>query len=232
MAGEGSDVSRVARSRDQARRSYDRLSRWYDLLSEPSEGPLREAGLRALRVREGEAVLEIGFGTGHGLVALARAVGASGSVHGIDLSPAVLRLARKRVDEAGLTNRVHLQPGDAMDLPYQDGSFDAVFMSFALELFDTPEIPVVLHQCRRVLRTRGRIGVVSMSKMQPTRPVARLYEWAHRRFPGLLDCRPILVRKSLKDAGFRIVKAEDRSTWGLPVEIVVGEKWERARDKE
>jgi len=69
------DISRVTRSKDEARRTYDRLSRRYDLLAAAGERRCREAGLRLLAVKEGERVLEIGCGTGQALTALARAVG-------------------------------------------------------------------------------------------------------------------------------------------------------------
>ena len=78
--------SRVFQSKDQTRAFYNKISRVYDLLSERSEAPMRKAGLELLRDVAGESVLEIGFGTGHSLVALAKAVGPKGKVFGLDLS--------------------------------------------------------------------------------------------------------------------------------------------------
>ncbi len=107
-------------------------------------------------------------------------------------------------------------------LPFENGAFTAIFMSFALELFDTPVIPEVLAECRRVLRARGgRIGIVSLSKGDKSNRVRRLYEWGHDQFPGLLDCRPIFVRAALEAAGFEILDATPVSIFGLPVEVVL-----------
>lgn len=216
-------ISRVTRSREEARASYDRLSRWYDLLAGRSERRCIERGLQALRVREGETVLEIGPGTGHALVALAKAAGRSGEVWGLDLSAGMLRIAWSRVSKAGMSERVRLVCGDALTLPFPAGSFDAAFLGFTLELFDTPEIPLVLGKCRRVLRPGGRIGVVALDKEERDRPMVRLYEWAHRAFPRAADCRPILVRPVLEEAGFRIAGQAGMSMWGLPVAVVTAE---------
>jgi len=224
MHSDQSDIARVTRSKAEAERGYDRLSRWYDLLAEGSERRARDAALRMLGAREGETVLEIGFGTGHGIVALAQGVGTSGRVYGIDLSPGMLRVAEARVRKAGLSERVQLQLGDATRLPFREGFFNAVFLSFVLELFDTPEIPVVLAECRRVLRMGGRIGVVALSKQGRPGMAARLYEWAHRRFPALVDCRPIHVRRAVQQAGFQPMEVAETSMWWLPVEIVVARK--------
>ena len=68
-------VSRVKRSREEARANYDRISRWYDLLEGYWEGKARHAGLALLSAKRGENILEIGYGTGHSLVSLANAVG-------------------------------------------------------------------------------------------------------------------------------------------------------------
>ncbi len=215
-------ASRVTRSREVAKASYDRMSRWYDLLSGKSEKAACQEGLRMLAVKECEKVLEIGFGTGHNLLALAKAVGRSGRVYGIDLSEGMLAVAERRVERAGFAGRVELCCGDAASLPYEADSFQAVFASFTLELFDTPEIPLVLRECRRVLKAGGRVGIVSLSRQGKPNAMRRLYEWAHGRFPNVVDCRPIQVRQSLVAAGFDVQQVALRSMWGLPVEVAVG----------
>jgi ubiquinone/menaquinone biosynthesis C-methylase UbiE len=96
-------------------------------------------------------------------------------------------------------------------------------MSFTLELLDTPEIPQVLAECRRVLRVGGRISVVGMSKEEDQGAIVHAFEWTHLHFPNLLDCRPIFVRRALENAGFRIARAEHQRMW-VPVEIVLGIK--------
>jgi ubiquinone/menaquinone biosynthesis C-methylase UbiE len=217
-------ISRVARSKAEAQATYDRISGWYDLLEGIWEKKSRDIGLRKLGVKEGETVLEIGFGPGHGITALAQMVGESGVVYGIDLSPRMLHIARARMGRQGLAERVELKCGDAVQLPYETTFFDAIFMSFTLELFDTPEIPQVLGECRRVLRNGGRICVVSLSKAGGLNWIVRLYEWGHQMFPKLIDCRPLFVQKALQDAGFQIREATPTSLWGLPVEIVLAGK--------
>lgn len=218
-------MTRVPRTRDAARSTYDRLSRYYDTLAS-SEKEYIDAGLARLDVRSGETVLEIGFGTGRALLNLARQVGQEGQVLGIDLSAGMCAVAREKVEEAGLPGRVALELGDARNLPYGSGEVDAIFMSFTLELFDTPDIPTVLAECRRVLREGGRLGVVSLSKDRRLALAGRLYEWLHTKFPRYLDCRPIPVRDLLEEAGFRIVDMEQESMWGLPVAIAVAQPQE------
>jgi ubiquinone/menaquinone biosynthesis C-methylase UbiE len=223
MSPNQSPISRVTRPKQKAKASYNRISRWYDVLAGPFEKKHREVALRKLGAKEGERVLEIGFGTGHCLVALAQSVGHSGRVYGIDLSEGMLNIAQARIRKAGLSERVVLECGDAAELPFESGFFDAVFMSFTLELFDTPEIPTVLHGCRRVLRSGGRLCVVAMSKKGKAGVLMRAYEWAHRTFPSYVDCRPILVREALEEAGFQIADAQDRSMWGLQGELVLAQ---------
>jgi demethylmenaquinone methyltransferase/2-methoxy-6-polyprenyl-1,4-benzoquinol methylase len=118
---------------------------------------------------------------------------------------------------------VELYCGDAVNLPYPSGALDAVFMSFTLELFDTPEIPRVLAECRRVLRPGGRIAAVGMSKETEGGIVLETFQWVHQHFPNFLDCRPIFVRRALEAAGFHIESTEIRTIW-VPVEIVLGVK--------
>ena len=218
-------VSRVNRSKEAARQSYNRLSRWYDLIAGSTEKKYRDWGLEKLSAKPGEKILEIGFGTGHCLVALAQAVGPSGHVIGLDISEGMLAIACQRLGQAGLGWRVNLHLGDATNLNFIPAeSLDGVFMSFTLELFDNPEIPRVVQECYRVLKKGGRLSVVSMTKTNPPGLAVRLYEWFHERMPEYADCRPIFARQALEQGGFVIQDVSVSSMWGLPVEIVLGTK--------
>jgi ubiquinone/menaquinone biosynthesis C-methylase UbiE len=214
-------ISRVRRTKAAARAAYDRLSHWYDLLAGSSEAVHMRLGLELLAPQEGEAILEIGSGTGKALVSLCHSVGREGKVFGMDLSGGMLRVASRRLAEAGLTGQAYLLVGDGARLPYKDESFEAVFMSFTLELFDTPEMPEVLSECNRVLRPGGRLGVVSMLKSAQPGLAERLYEGAHAKLPAYVDCRPIEAQRLIQTAGFTLEKRQVRSMWGLPVEVVV-----------
>jgi demethylmenaquinone methyltransferase/2-methoxy-6-polyprenyl-1,4-benzoquinol methylase len=216
-------VLRVFQTKDETKAFYNKIAHVYDLLAEHSEQPMREAGLKMLAAQPGEKALEIGFGTGHCVVELAEAVGPSGRVYGIDISDEMRRLTDHLAAKKSVADRVELACGDAEQLPYEVESFDGVFMSFTLELFDTPEIPRVLAECRRVLKPDGRLVVVAVSKDGRPGLVIKAFEWTHRHFPNLMDCRPIYVRAALEAAGFTIKQAETRHMW-VPVEIVLGVK--------
>ena len=222
--GDDTQISPVTRSKEAGRISYNHLSRWYDLISGSSEQKFCNEGLQMLKASSGEAILEVGFGTGHSLLNLAESVGRSGRVYGIDLSEGMLAITRARIERAGLQSLVDLRCGDATDLPFDVDKFDALFSSFTIELFDTPEIPLVLKECWRVLKPTGRICIVSLSKNGKQTAMLQLYEWAHEKFPNIIDCRPIFVGQALITAGFEIIQFSVQSMWGLPVEIVLGSK--------
>ncbi|MCP3981271.1 MAG: methyltransferase domain-containing protein [bacterium] len=208
-----------------ARKFYDRISSAYDLLSDRSEHAARERGLELLEVAPGQRVLEIGFGTGHALVDLARSVGAGGSVTGVDISEGMRQVARDRVAEAGLDVSPVLDVAAVPPLPYSEGCFDAVFMSFTLELFADDTIPALLAETRRVLRDGGRLGVVAMNDPGPHHEslLERAYGWMHRHFPHIVDCRPIAAEQLVETAGFRVLERDEIEIWSLPVKALVAD---------
>jgi demethylmenaquinone methyltransferase/2-methoxy-6-polyprenyl-1,4-benzoquinol methylase len=134
----------------------------------------------------------------------------------------MLQAASKLLRHNNMSSRVELHCGDATHLPFPDQFFDAVFMSFVLELFDTPELPLVLRECQRVLKPTGRVGIVALAKKETN--AVRLYEWFHLRFPAYVDCRPIFARQSVEEAGFRVTDGTEMVMWGLPVEVVAAKK--------
>lgn len=213
----------ISRVRGEIKETYAKLSKIYATLEERLEKKLRERGLEFLDVQEGEAVLEIGFGTGYTLVEIAKSIGETGKAYGIDITPEMVKLAKERLEREGLAGRVELSEGDARNMPYNDNMFDAIYMACTLELFDTPDIPEVLKEIKRVLKPRGRLGVVSMCREgHEDSKFTRFYEWAHRTFPKYANCRPIYIEQSLRGAGYEIIKKEEVMLAGLcPMKIVV-----------
>jgi ubiquinone/menaquinone biosynthesis C-methylase UbiE len=205
---------------DHVANNYDRMGKWYDVIAGRSEKQLRRTGLCQLNAMPGETILEIGFGTGQSLVEIAEAVGNNGKVYGIDISRRMLEIAKQRVASAGYGGRIELQCMDASILPYAEGTFDALFMSFVLEVFEPSEIGLFLQNCRKVIKTDGRICIVAMSSEGKHGIMMKLYKWAHARFPNTVDCRPIDAGELMRAAGFDQVEDIVTSFWGLSVEIV------------
>ncbi len=214
-----SPIRPVNRTKAAAQRSYDRMSRWYDWFA-ASERKFTDVGLDLLAAQPRERILELGPGTGYGLAALGQSVSKGGLVAGLDLSAGMLAQAAQQVRQARVADWVYLAQGDAAHLPFASQLFDAVLMSFTLELFDTPEIPQVLSEVARVLGENGRYCVISLAK-EEKRLAVRLYEWAHDHFPSYADCRPIYVENMLLAAGFHIEKRVTMRMWGLPVTIAL-----------
>lgn len=211
----------VSRSKEEARQFYDRISRFYDCLAGIFERKYAKRTLQNLSIQDGEIVLEIGFGSGYCLKRIAQSVGYRGQACGIDISPGMLEVTKKRLEKPQLGDRVKLYCGDAATLPYNENTFDAVFTSFTLELFDIPEISTVLSEVKRVLKPDGRLGVVSLSRSRGESTLLRLYEWTHKKWPKYADCRPIYVEEALIDAGYRIQSKKEARLVGLPIESII-----------
>jgi ubiquinone/menaquinone biosynthesis C-methylase UbiE len=214
------DVSRVTRTKAEARANYDRRSRGYERVEGRFERRARLAGEQALAVGVGEDVLEVGSGPGESLATFARRSGPDGRVIGVDLSTAMHRVATARLRSTGLAGTVSLVTADGASLPLRAGCVDAAFMSFTLELFDTPELPTVLREARRVLRPGGRVVVVALTTTDPPALMERGYLLVHKYLPRLADCRPVPVADLLSSAGFAVTAVQRCDIVGIPVAVV------------
>jgi demethylmenaquinone methyltransferase/2-methoxy-6-polyprenyl-1,4-benzoquinol methylase len=141
---------------DAVRTMFDRIAPVYDamnvVMTAGLDGGWRAATVRAA-VSPGDSVLDACCGTGD--LALA-ALAAGGRVTGLDFSERMLERARRK------SSAVEWVQGDALALPFDDGSFDAATVGFGLRNVEDHER--ALRELRRVLRPGGRLGVLDVTR--------------------------------------------------------------------
>ncbi len=135
----------------------------------PTHGwlPKRREARLALGVQRGDRVLDVATGTGLNLPHLRELVGDEGHVTGVDLTPAMLDIARAQIERHGWEN-VDVREADAAALPFPDASFDKVICAFALNII--PEYVHAIEEVKRVLVPGGRFVSLEMQSMIHTVP--------------------------------------------------------------
>ncbi len=211
------EIKRVNRTHVQAQINYDKISSIYDLIEGFWEKKFRKIGLQKLNPVSGQRILQIGVGTGHDQFVISKTIGSQGIAVGADISLKMLLQTKSKLRK--IYPNTILSKCDALCLPLKNHIFDSLYMSFVLELFDTPEIPVVLNECKRVLKTDGRIVIITLSNAKET-IMEKVYLWGHEKLPSLLDCRPINTTAILLDNKFQVQESQIMSMAGIPVEIV------------
>jgi demethylmenaquinone methyltransferase / 2-methoxy-6-polyprenyl-1,4-benzoquinol methylase len=163
----------------QVRAMFDRIAGFYDVMNSVMTAGLHHAWRRRAAdlaaVGPGDRVLDVATGTGDLAVELARRVGAAGEVTGSDFSEEML--ARARAKAPGL----RWEWGNALELPYASGRFDAVTVGFGARNFS--DLDRGLAEMARVARPGGRVVVLEITT--PTRPpLASFYRlWFDRVVP-------------------------------------------------
>jgi SAM-dependent methyltransferase len=158
-------------------------------------------------LRPGETVLDLGSGAGFDAFLAARAVGPTGHVIGVDMTPAMLQAARANLQRSGAAN-VEFRLGEIEHLPVADGSVDAVLSNCVINL--SPEKPRVFAEAFRVLRPGGRLAVSDIVALRPLPAALRadldLYAGCVGGAALVDDLRAMLV-----DAGFVDVRVAPKA---------------------
>jgi len=112
------------------------------------------------RLDEGATILDLGCGAGTDLLIAAQMVGPGGHVIGVDMTPAMLSLARASAKEMGVSERVELHESLIESLPLPDAEVDIVISNGVINL--SPDKPAVFAAAARGLRPGGRLALADI----------------------------------------------------------------------
>ncbi|ATF13012.1 demethylmenaquinone methyltransferase [Brevibacillus sp. HB1.2] len=148
---------------------YDKMN---NVISFGSHIAWRNYTMKQMNIQPGHTALDVACGTADWTIALAKAVGKEGSVVGLDFSQNMLDVGAYKVANAGVGNNVKLVNADAMNLPYEDHTFDFVTIGFALR--NVPDVQQVLNEMARVVKPGGKVVSLEVSK-PPFIPYRKLF---------------------------------------------------------
>ncbi len=200
---------------------YRKVAWFYDLWSWLTESKAAALMLQLADIHDGEDILEVACGTGVVFEQIVRQ-NPSGTNIGIDLSPAMLAKARKRLAKTGRHNYV-LQEGNALHLDFSEASFDLVVNNFMIDLMPEDRFDQLAAEFYRVIRPGGRLAITTFGFGKNR--INKIWYYTAKYFPDLLTgCRPVSFKDPLIKAGFSIEKSAQISQNTFPAEILLARK--------
>lgn len=193
MTRESDETARILRVWEKAARTYDRQIAFFEKIQ-------FGGGREWLSARARGRILEVAIGTGLDLPHYS----ADAVLTGIDLSPAMLAVARRRAADLG--REVDLRVGDARRLPFDDDSFDTVVC--ALSLCGIPDPAAAIGEMRRVLVPGGRL--LLLDHVGSTWPPIYAAQWLLERITIRAGGEHFTRRQLplVEAAGFNVVEVE------------------------
>ncbi|WP_436773760.1 class I SAM-dependent methyltransferase [Yinghuangia sp. YIM S09857] len=181
----------------------------YERHVSPIMAPFVGALVDAVRLAPGEAVLDVGCGTGFAAREAARRVGADGRVEGVDLNSGMLAVAAEQAPEVGWSQ------ASAEALPFEDGEFDVVLCQQSAQFF--ADLDAALAEAARVTRRGGRFGATVWASLEgsPFFVAQRLAieaiagAEAARSFDAAFACPARVLVSAVRRAGFSGLESRD-----------------------
>ncbi len=144
---------------------YENYDQMNSVISFQQHIKWRNDTMKKMNVQKGAKALDVCCGTADWTIALAEAAGKDGEVVGLDFSKNMLKIGEEKLKARNL-DQANLIHGNAMELPFEDNSFDYVTIGFGLR--NVPNYNQVLREMYRVLKPGGM--AVCLETSQPTMP--------------------------------------------------------------
>ncbi|MCS4485461.1 demethylmenaquinone methyltransferase [Staphylococcus americanisciuri] len=161
-------MSKNKANKEQVHEVFQNISEKYDrlnnIISFEQHKKWRKKVMKEMNVQHGAVALDVCCGTADWTIALSQAVGSNGEVTGLDFSENMLKVGEQKTRTM---ENIRLVQGDAMDLPFDNDTFDYVTIGFGLR--NIPDYKVALAEMHRVLKPGGM--VVCLETSQPTMPI-------------------------------------------------------------
>ena len=202
-----------------AQRFYDRIGSRYDWF-EFYEGRAKERAHEALALNEGLSILSVGVGTGKELNQIIPTISPEGIAYGLDISPVMLHLTQERT-------AAWVCQADARQLPYANQSFDRLYAAYMLDLLPLADIPDLVDDFFRVLKSGGRMVILALTEGVdlPSRALVAIWKGIFELSPTLCGgCRPLKLLEIVRATGFKQVEREVIVQLGVPSEIIIATK--------
>lgn len=159
------------------REMFNSIARRYDLMNTlmafGQDKSWRKFTVKRSELKPGGHGLDICCGTGMLTMEQAQAAGPAGRVIGLDFSENMLAVAKENLKDFRFKDNIQLIQGNAMDLPFEENSFDCVTVGWGLR--NVPDILTTVKEMVRVVKPGGK--VVSLDMGQPEAPVFKQIYW-------------------------------------------------------
>jgi len=196
---------------------YDMLCHIYDIFSLLMESKARQRAIEIANIRDGENVLEVAMGTGLNFVEILKR-NPHGWNEGLDISPKMVKKAKKRAEKTGLTNYA-IRLGDSRNLPYANDAFNLIINEYMFDIFPVSEYDYVLEEFRRILKPNGRLVLVNTTQGEKLRDC--LFNFLFQIYPAEFSrCRGVVMNGHLERFHFKDIKREYVVNLTFPSEIV------------
>ena len=209
---------------EAARRVYDRIGRMQDtqrFYEDAATSRLTELA----EFEQVHSVFELGCGTGRYAARLLRwRLPADVRYLGVEVSPTMVRLARRRLRSWALRACVELLEPPVRSLPGADHAYDRFIATYVFDLLPSDDADALIAEVQRLLAPCGRLCVVSLTDgtTPAGRVVSRSWSAVAGRWPALVGgCRPMQLRDLLPAERWRFEHHEVLTTWGIASAIAV-----------